>query len=295
MTRVVATCTTLPDRYNHLYKTLKSLHAQTIKFDAIYLTLPYRAKRLNKAYPELPQKIKQLCTVIRSDVDYGPITKMYGALISEPDPDTIIISIDDDNIYDTHLVEVLIEKSKIYPNAAICGTGWLLKYGVLFFSMKTSLKFVAQFNGFVGMNVPNTGRKLDVIQGAAGVLYKRSHFPSSKKLYDDLLYYVMIDDDLFKNDDVLISAFLCKNNISRYTFNDIPLTITPDVKEDALSFNYGKMFLSLSKALEKCKAYKLFTRFEDNSISDSPTFKIIAILVIIIFIIIGAYTLYYST
>ena len=292
MTRVVVTCTTLPDRYDHLYKTLKSLQSQTIKIDAIYLSLPYTAKRLNKLYPALPNEIKKLCTVIRSEVDYGPITKLYGALVSETDPDTIIISIDDDNIYDNHLIEVLIEKSKIQNHAAICGTGWLLQHGLLFFSMKTSIQYMTKFNSFIGIRVPEKGRKIDVIQGCAGVLYKRGFFPSVDNLYDDLLKYSQ-DEDLFKNDDVLISAYLCKNHIPRYTFKDIPLTISADATEDALSFNYGKMFLSFSKALEKCKAYDLFITFEDNEIADSATFKIVAIILMVILIIIISCLIYF--
>src|SRR5208283_4172050 len=114
--RVVATCTTLPDRYDMLYRTLCCLQNQDYALDAIYLSLPYEAKRLNKSYPELPNKIKDLCKVIRCD-DYGPISKLYGALITETDPDTIIISVDDDCIYPLNLVSQLLHHHIAYPNS----------------------------------------------------------------------------------------------------------------------------------------------------------------------------------
>src|SRR5438045_920235 len=99
MVRVVASCTTLPDRYDNLKIMLKSLKKQTHPLDEIYLTIPKRAHRLNKLYPSLPTEIKQICTPVYIDVDYGPITKIYGALAHETDSDTIIITVDDDNIY----------------------------------------------------------------------------------------------------------------------------------------------------------------------------------------------------
>src|SRR5665647_1084483 len=127
--RVVATLTTLPDRYDTTVRTLNNLMNQTHKLDNIYLTLPYKAKRLNKLYPEPTQEMKQLATIIRVPEDYGPLCKLYGALVSENDTNTIIISVDDDCIYPDNLVSSLISHSKNHPNAAICGTGALLGNG----------------------------------------------------------------------------------------------------------------------------------------------------------------------
>jgi len=60
------------------------------------VTIPKISARLNIEYPPIPDDITKLCKIVHIDVDYGPITKIYGALISETDPNTIIISCDDD-------------------------------------------------------------------------------------------------------------------------------------------------------------------------------------------------------
>ena len=106
--RVVASLTTMPDRYHKVIETLKSLHAQTYTLDVIYLTIPNRSRRLNLRYPSIPLEINSLCTLLRGE-DYGPITKIVGALLEENDPDTVIITFDDDMVYDTTVVECLME------------------------------------------------------------------------------------------------------------------------------------------------------------------------------------------
>src|SRR5579862_1496481 len=108
MMRVVASYTTLPSRYDVLQKSILSLKRQTHKLDAIYLTLPKKATRLNKEYPPISTELSSLCTVISSDIDYGPLTKIYGALVSENDPNTVIISCDDDVDFPDNFVETLI-------------------------------------------------------------------------------------------------------------------------------------------------------------------------------------------
>lgn len=178
--RVVATCTTLPDRYNKLYRTLQTLHNQTFKLDEIYLTLPYRAKRLNQTYSDLPDKIKKLCQVVRVEEDYGPITKLYGALIKEKD--ALIISVDDDALYDPYLVEALVNKHKERPNVAITGGGWLVD-NFSFYNIHMNSNFVKHLNPLTGFPIPNEGRKIDVVTGSSGVLYQRDFFPSPKKLH----------------------------------------------------------------------------------------------------------------
>src|SRR5690606_13603827 len=104
MTRVVASYTTLPSRYSVLKQSILSLKNQTVKLDEIYLTIPKIAKRLNKEYPPVPEDIKNLCKVITVDQDYGPITKIYGGLVSESNPNTIIISCDDDVLFKSNFV-----------------------------------------------------------------------------------------------------------------------------------------------------------------------------------------------
>ena len=220
--RVVVTLTTLPDRYQTLERTLNSILKQDYPLDAIYLTIPEKAARLDKIYPPLPDSITSKCQIVNIKTDYGPITKIYGALSQESDPKTIIISLDDDVIYPPDLVSSLVKHGQEHKKAAICGTGALLKYGLLFVSMVSSLNFCTWLNPFIGPTITEKGRNIDLVFGVAGVLYRRGFFPSADKLEEELFKYALNNEAVFLNDDILISAYLSKAKIKRKLFKDIP-------------------------------------------------------------------------
>lgn len=288
--RVVVSLTTLPDRYDNLYKTLKTVNNQTQKPDAIYLTLPYIAKRLNQPYPPLPKKIKKLCTIVRTKEDYGPICKIYGALVSEQDPDTIIITVDDDSIYPLNLIESLTNCSKLRPDAAITCMGILVGSGVSLFAINTTLQECKPYKNMLGFNVPNDGRAVDVVQGVSGVLYKRGFFPTCDNLYKELLHYTE-DIDLFKSDDIVLSGYLSKKGIKRYTYPNMPF-VDHHVTADGLSANINNMVGTFHRSIYKCRDLGMFQTFERCDIFDSCVFKVP--FVIALFIIFVAFIIIVS-
>lgn len=289
--RVVASYTTLPSRYSVLLRSIQTLKKQTHKLDAIYLTLPLRAKRLNKEYPPLPDELAALCTVVRSDVDYGPLTKVYGALMTETNPDTIIISCDDDVFFEPHHVETLIKHHRTHPKSAICGTGALIGKGLPFISIVSTVRPFDGWSGFTGFDVDQRGRRVDLIFGVASVLYTRGMFPVTEALYDELFKFSLQDDSIFHNDDVLISGYLSKQGIERRVFFDIP-TIHHDSGEDALSGDVFKMIGRLNTAIEKVKALGFFPVMEDVNLDETPTGRVIFVFIILIALIILCLCLY---
>ncbi len=290
--RIVASYTTLPSRYNVLKESIQSMTNQTHKLDAIYLTLPYKAARLNKEYPPLPDDINQLCTVIRTDIDYGPITKVYGALISETDPNTIIISCDDDVLFAPNYIEIMINHHKSHPNSCICGTGALIGRGLFFLSIVSTVKPFDDWKGFTGFEVPIEGRKVDLIFGVAGVLYTRGMFPSNDELNQTLFQHCLNDDAVFHNDDVLISGYLSKQGIERRIFLDIP-SITHINGEDALSGDIFKMIFRLNTSIEKVKSLGYYTTMEESSLAETPAMRVIFTTTVIILFLIILLTYYY--
>lgn len=283
--RVVASLTTLPSRYEVLKQTLESLHKQTYKLDAIYLTIPNRARRLNKEYPPLPDDILSLCTVIKSDIDYGPITKIYGALVSEMEDNTVIISCDDDVLFETNHVETLIKHHQDYPNICITGTGALIGFGLIFLSIFSTIHPFRSWSGFTGFIVPDEGRNVDLVFGVSTVLYTRGMFPSNDKLEEELLQHSLDDDTIFHNDDVLISGYLSKQSIERRVFNDIP-TICHVNGDDGLSSDLFKMITRMNESITKVKELGFFPVMEEFTIDETPTFRVIIVIIIIIIIIV---------
>lgn len=284
--RLVVTMTTLPNRYDHLHHTLKSIHNQTIKADAIYVTIPKIAKRSNKPYPPLPKKIKSLCTPVYIDVDYGPICKVVGALLSEKDPDTLILSVDDDICYPPNMIEVFLQKHKIKPNAVITGNGVLISCGVSFASSNVTVKSLVKYSGLLGFDMYKGRREVSILQGASGVLYKRSHFSNIQKL----LNLAISDDDLFRSDDIVLSAYLCNKGIKIYTFHNMPQFHVGFDSPDALSMDMLKMIGTFKRAVQKCHNLGMFKRYPPCSVVESPVFKIpLLILCIIALIILSIY------
>jgi len=289
--RVVATYTTLPSRYDVLLRSILSLKAQSRKLDCIYLTIPLKAARLNKEYPLLPTELANLCTVIRTDIDYGPLTKIYGALLSEKDPTTVIISCDDDVFFSPSHVEILLSHHLLHPTSSICGTGALLSLGLPFISIVSSVNPFKPWNGFTGFTVNNKGRKVDLVFGVAGVLYTRGMFPENSLLHDELLQYSLSDDDIFHNDDVLISGYLSKRSIDRLVFYDIP-TIHHDSGNDALSGDIFKMISRLNRAIYKVKNIGFFPTMETLNIDETPTFRVIVSILFLLVIILLSFFFY---
>lgn len=91
---------------------------------------------------------------------------------------------------------------------------------------------------------------------------------------------------MFKNDDIVISAYLCSKDIDRYIYKGIPITSYLENTEDALSFNTQKMLSSFSKCLKTCKQLNLFKKFEEMRVIDSPAFKVGTAIILLLLIIV---------
>lgn len=282
--RVVASYTTLPSRYDVLKRSIQSLNEQTHKLDAIYLCVPKRAARLNKEYPHIPEDLAALCTVVHIDTDYGPLTKMYGGWVSETDPNTVIISCDDDVFFAPDFVEVMLKHHKDYPKSAICGTGALIGKGLIFISIVSTVKPFQDWKGFTGFEVTEKGRAVDLIFGVAGVLYTRGMFPPNDVLYDELLQFSLQDDAIFHNDDVLISGYLSKHGVERRIFLDIP-PIHHANGTDALSGDIIKMLTRLNTSIQKVKELGFFPTMESVPVDETPTGRVIFAIIVIAIVI----------
>jgi hypothetical protein len=289
--RVVASYTTLPSRYDVLKTSIASLKAQTHKLDAIYVAIPHRATRLNKEYPPIPDDLAAMCTVVRVDTDYGPITKMYGALLMESDPETVIMSCDDDVFFPPEMVEKLLSHQITHPNSAICGTGALLGRGLFFFSIVSTVYPFHTWRGFTGFPVGPEGKAIDLIFGVAGVMYKRKFFPKKDKLHEKILQYSLADSTIFHNDDVLISGYLSKKGIERRLFYDIPV-IKHLNGDDALSGDVLKMIKRMNESIAHVKELGFFPTMEENNWDETPAGRVLIAIILIIVIVAGAIAYY---
>jgi len=233
---VIVTFTTLPSRIDAVYGIIQDIkNNQTVQPDFIIPSIPFISKRKGEVYT-LPSNLNNYISsdsvqsdpqvIINRCDDMGPITKLMGVIplikssfgtkYNLNDPNTIIITIDDDQFYSKYLIEDLIIQAEKDENAAVCQRG--------FFEGGIRIQPMAcLFNNTV------SSPKL-FIQGYGGVLYRR------KFITEDMVNYVNEmasskdagNDSRFLSDDLVISMWLQRNNITKTTLCDLTTSISMD-------------------------------------------------------------------
>lgn len=201
MTRIVVSCTTIPNRISKIQETIKSiLDQKDVKIDKIYIALA-KDKKEEYIIPEICEKTERI-EIVWLKTDYGPVCKLLGACVREQDADTIIITIDDDMIYSEFTVKTLVEYCDKLPGAA-CGYQ-------SFDAFTSSPPF---FTISSMSNIPTeTPTLVDVLMGYGAVAYRRKFF---KSLIPFTTWWSS-NYRLRRADDVLISGYLSMQKIPRY-------------------------------------------------------------------------------
>ncbi len=224
---VIVSLTTTPYRIDQIKPVLDSILRQSIK-PKVYVNIPYQFKRDNTKYV-IPNWLKNYPNIIINRTkDYGPATKLLGTLKKEHDPNTIIITIDDDKVYAKHMVrdfvgQYLFDNKK---NEAITTIG-------------VNFLFNPNFDFYTTTIIENNTPSLTVL-GIGGVAYRRSFFK------DDIFELINnLPLSCFLSDDLIIAAYLYVNNINivttsgiSYNSNTIKLllqSLPSSVAKDALS------------------------------------------------------------
>ena len=293
--RVICSCTTMPERYAKLLRTLRTLSVQTVAFDAIYVGIPARSRRLDVAYPPVPVDINMLATIVPLEIDYGPVTKIVAGLTVETDPDTVIITVDDDILYAPTFVETMLAKHRIAPNACIASSGALIAHGFPFYSTHSNCP--KAWNGLTSFDVPDTGRAVDIVCGFSGVLYIRKFFPTKELLHADFLHYALEDDNVLYNDDVFLSGFLARQKITRLIFDGIPMTDIDKVWDPeidradtfAISASPLRFLWRFMAAIDTMKKWGFFPEFEPVDSTETIGVRVVlaVISIIVLLVIVG--------
>ena len=177
---IIVSLTTIPSRSNDLKFTIMSLLLQSKLPKKIYITIPEKCSReanlnFNIDYLKIFGNIIEIVDI---NYDYGPICKLWAGFnkVNHDDKDTLIITVDDDTIYNYDLIENLVKHSE--KESVICTigrTGYTKVYGYS----------------------DTTPQLINSIEGYGGVMYKR------KYLSDEL--FCMNQKKIFKfNDDLMI-------------------------------------------------------------------------------------------
>jgi hypothetical protein len=197
--RVVVSLTTIPSRLTRLRPALNSLLTQDYPPSAIYLAVPRQSERERKPY-QMPGWLAEhpAVTVIDCERDWGPASKLLPTLLAERErPDTLVIAVDDDNVYPREMVATFVKFSQRLPDAALCFRGHVVagrwKESPAVFGTRVSAP-----------------TRMDIITGCGGTLVK-------PRFFDDAVFdYSGAPPSAFFVDDVWISGHLARRGVPRY-------------------------------------------------------------------------------
>jgi len=198
---ITVSLSTIPSRIEKIYPALKSLMDQTMPPRRIYLAIPPFSIREKKAY-SIPETLRN-CPAVRiidAEKDWGPATKLIPALRHpSTNPDDIILTADDDNIYPAEFVETFWQYSQQLPNAALSLRGA---------PMSRTLRW-KDCRAFKGTSIFQPAA-VEIINGCGGIMVKPKFFAAEFFDYDQAPVQAFFVDDIW------VSGNLAKNGIPRY-------------------------------------------------------------------------------
>jgi len=140
-----------------------------------------------------------ILTVQFIDDDWGPATKLIGALLLEKDPSTVIITLDDDMVYNRDTVKWL--STHMQPDIA-------LSFGCEMWNSDMS-GFIA-FNTYTNFYMTTPRVCEGWLIGWAAIAYHVSSFG------DDIYTFIQsLPAGCFNNDDMWLSGYIARHGVTR--------------------------------------------------------------------------------
>lgn len=203
MHKIIVTLTTSPSRILLLEPVIQSILNQDYQIEGIEINVPLKYKNRDEyTIPDFLNKYDKV-KVFRIQSDLGPATKIIPTLMRYIDnPDTFIVSVDDDHKYPKQIVSTLIKGLVLYGDKNIYTIGGINM-------------FVGAKETLTGYNVYKTG-KVDVLEGVFGVLYNPRLFTRELSEY---INRVIQCKECLTSDDITISNYCHMKDISIIRLN----------------------------------------------------------------------------
>jgi hypothetical protein len=202
MVRIVTTMTVIPTREQSVIKAIMSIKNGTIKPDAMYINIPRTYVRFEKPLdPWLKPVLVSLgMSVLELEHDRACFNKILPILEFEKDPDTLVVTIDDDIDYKPLFISGLLEAYQRF-GGVVGYSGLLYPESAIKHNLDPKIYHVR-----IGQ-----GATTEIIQQGFGTMTKVSSFqgfPPVPPLTKDA------DPSLYLSDDYVISRF--------YDFKGLP-------------------------------------------------------------------------
>lgn len=246
---IVISLTTTPHRIKEIQPVIDFALQEKIPIKQIFLNIPHIFKRDNITY-EIPISLQtnKAITILRTK-DYGPATKLLGALEKAAIPDdAIIITLDDDIKYPKDMLLYLAYRAMQNPDYATGLSGMNPHYN------KHKVIITDSLNG-IGLK---SNRKnyafVSILEGFAGVAY-RKHF------FDPSIFEIEnAPRECINSDDLYISFHLAKKGIPRQVLHTKEMNLDYITWNTAVGFNKDALHNLQPRPAERHRACVAFMR-----------------------------------
>lgn len=213
--KIVVSLTSYGKRMDMVHLAIKSMMEQTLKADAIVLYL---------AREDSDREIRQEKALIKAGLqirrhvdDLKPHKKYFYAM--REFPDCLIVTVDDDTIYDDRLLEDLYTSHQAYPEAVVCRRGHRMV------KRDGQVAPYALWEGCVESRVPEKGI---CATGVGGILYPCGSFREAFLDKKGILKTSLCGDDLW------LKAVELMEGVPVYAIGEIPAQVIAGSQEEAL-------------------------------------------------------------
>lgn len=210
--KIVVSLTSYGERLDTVHIAVKSIMQQTLKADRIVLYIAEERNIRNE------KELVQAGLTIKRNVKDLKSHKKYFYAVQEF-PQSIIITIDDDVIYDDRLLENLYLYHLKFPQAVICRRGHRM--------VKKNDK-IAPYDLWEGCVACTASEKGVCATGVGGILYPcgkyREAFIDEKGILETALY----------GDDLWLKTIELMNGIETYAIGEIPARVITGSQKEAL-------------------------------------------------------------
>ena len=156
--------------------------------------------------------------------DLGPVTKLSAVADPGLPDDAIVVTCDDDQIYDPRWLETLVDAAQCWPDCAVGLSGWNTRGFLLGERGRDHYEWVRPHS------------PCDVLEGFAGVAYRRGFFGADVWNVPESCRFV---------DDVWISGYLHKKGIARRL---VGAKLCRPAPSDRAGLHARKDFVALNRA-----------------------------------------------
>ena len=232
--KVIVSLTSFPQRIDKVWMVIETIFRQTVKPDKIVLTLSelqFKDKKIPEKLLEQTQRGLEIIWTkddIRSHKKYFYVMQKY--------PNAIIITVDDDILYEKNLIKTLLDYNQTYPDCIICNWG----------SIKKGSDYKHWKNLLFQFKLPS----YDVLQiGVGGVLYPSNSLHKEVFKKEIFLEICPLADDIWLNAMAIIND--TKIVKSDYSFYYIPILNKNNIELNKVSVGENQNDVQIKKILDK--------------------------------------------